>query len=127
MEEKILLLLAEMKKELTDMKHEMTGMKQELVDVKQELAGVKQEMAERFDEVDRRFNETDRKFDNVYIEMDHLRKEILDKQFLFEDEYGKKIDAIFEYVQFHQKINLQRFDKIKELEKRVSILEQKQI
>lgn len=119
-EEKILLLLAEMKKELTEMKQEMTGMKQELVDVKQELTGVKQEMAERFDE-------TDRKFDNVYVEMDHLRKEILDKQFLFEDEYGKKIDAIFEYVQFHQKINLQRFDKINELEKRVSILEQKQI
>lgn len=112
-EEKILLLLAEMKKELTEMKQEMTEMKQELVDVKQE-------MAERFDE-------TDRKFDNVYVEMDHLRKEILDKQFLFEDEYGKKIDAIFEYVQFHQKINLQRFDKINELEKRVSILEQKQI
>ena len=114
MEEKILLLLAEMKKELTEMKQEMTGMKQELCDINKRLDGM-----------DERFDETDKKFDNVSIEMDNLRKEILDRQFLFEDEYGKKIDAIFEYVQFHQKTNLQRFDKINDLERRVSVLERK--
>ena len=56
-------------------------------------------------------------------EMNDLAKEILDKQFVFEDEYGKKIDAIFEFVDFHQKNNLKRFDRISDLENRVGIEE----
>lgn len=113
MEEKILVILTQMKQELTHMKQEMTG-------IKQEMSELKQEVAERFDE-------TDRKFEHVYTEMSNFKKEILDRQFVFEDEYGKKIDAIFEYVQFHQKVNLQRFDKMNELEERVSVLEQTKI
>ncbi len=111
MEEKIILLLAEMKKELIQMRQEISGMKQKIIQLKQEMTHIKQEMSE--------------KFDDVYEKMDEFKKEILDRQFVFEDGYGKKIDAIFEYVQFHPKTNLQRFEKIDDLEKRVSVLESK--
>ncbi len=65
--------------------------------------------------------------DKVKQDMNHLEEKIQNRQLLFEDEYGRKIDAIFDYVQFHQKTNLQRFEKIDELEERVSVLEKKQV
>ena len=40
--------------------------------------------------------------DELKQEMNNLSKQILDRQFLFESEYGKKIDVMYNYVQFHQ-------------------------
>ena len=82
-------------------------------------------------EINERMFKMDQKMDDFKNEMnqkmDDFKKEMLDRQFLFEDEYGKKIDAIFEYVQFQQKTNLQRFDRIDDLEKRVSALERRKV
>lgn len=88
---------------------------------------MEEKILEMLYKMDNRLDKMDQKIDNVKTElnqsMDDLRKEILDKQFVFEDEYGKKIDAIFDYVQFHQNNNLKRFDKISDLEKRVETVE----
>ena len=56
-------------------------------------------------------------------DLKNLEKAILDRQFVFENEYGTKIDAIFDYVQFHQKNNLKRFDRIDEVEKKVEVIQ----
>ena len=84
-------------------------------------------LAEMNQKFDKKFAEMDEKFEKKFAEMDQkfekkfdeMAQKILDRQFVFEDEYGRKIDAIFEYVEFHQKNNLQRFDRISNLEDRV--------
>ena len=59
-------------------------------------------MDNRLDKMETRLDQMHQKIDNVKTElnqsMDDLRKEIFDKHFVLEDEYGKKIDAIFDYV-----------------------------
>lgn len=68
-------------------------------------------------------HENDKLREEVKQNMQDLSKEILDRQFVFESEYGTKIDAIYDYVQFHQNTNLKRFDWITDLEKRVDEIE----
>ncbi len=121
MEEKILNALAEMNQKF-DKKFDTLDQKLE-----NGLAELDRKFQRKIDEMDEKF---EKKFDEMHKEMNclreevnqnmnHLAQKILDRQFVFEDEYGRKIDAIFEYVEFHQKNNLQRFDRINKLEDRV--------
>lgn len=88
------------------------------------LAEMNQKFDKKFDEMHKEMHkEIDNLRQEVNQNMNHLAQKILDRQFVFEDEYGRKIDAIFEYVEFHQKNNLQRFDRISNLEDRVETTE----
>ena len=79
----------------------------------------------------------EKKFDE---KLEKVKKEILDHQFLFEQNYGTKIDAIFDAVSLELDKNLEKSEKIRKidsrmdrsevaifgLEKRVSTLELKE-
>lgn len=118
MENKILEMLLKMDEKLDRFKEE----------VKQENEKLRQEMNQKIDDLEQKM---DQKMNDLEQKMNHkmedLAKEILDRQFVFEDEYGKKIDAIFEFVDFHQKNNLKRFDRISDVEKRLEIEEEKSL
>ena len=148
MEEKILAILTQMNQKFDNVDKKFDGIYKEFDNINNKFDGIYKEfdninnkfdgIYKEFDNINNKFDAIHKEFEHVFKEMDNLRKDvkqdisdfekrILDRQFLFEEEYGKKIDAIFEFVQFHQKTNLQRFDKINDLEKRVSALERKSV
>ena len=88
---------------------------QRLDKIDQRLDGVDN----RLDRVDQRFDETDQKIEDLHEEMNQNAKEILDRQFLFETEYGRKIDAIFDSVSLEMDKNLEKSAKIRKLDQRV--------
>ncbi len=94
--------------------------------------------AEKIEQVERALNEKiDRVEKTLKGEMKQLERTILDRQFLFETEYGKKIDMIYDAVVLELDKNLEKSEKIRKLdarmdkseikvfdhEKRISILE----
>lgn len=94
--------------------------------------------AEKIEQVERVLNEKiDRVEKTLKGEMKQLERTILDRQFLFETEYGKKIDMIYDAVVLELDKNLEKSEKIRKLdarmdkseikvfdhEKRISILE----
>ncbi len=90
-----------------------------LLEIKKKLAGIDQ----RLDEMDKRLtgidNKIDGKIDDLREEMNQRTKEILDQQFLFESEYGRKIDVIFDSVSLEMDKNLEKSEKIRKLDQRV--------
>jgi len=84
---------------------------------------------EKFDKIDEKFYSLDKKIDDTkdYLEekidsiqnnLDIFKKEILDSQFLFEQEYGSKIDIILDAVKLEADKNIEKSDKIRELDAR---------
>ena len=99
---------------------------------------VEKTLSERIHQVERALNEKiDRVEKTLKGEMKQLERTILDRQFLFETEYGKKIDMIYDAVVLELDKNLEKSEKIRKLdarmdkseikvfdhEKRISILE----
>ncbi len=73
-------------------------------------------MEQRFDQ---KFEEMDQKFDQKFNEIHQELTQIRNRQFLFEQEYGTKIDAIFDAVSLELDKNKEKSEKIRKLEKRV--------
>ena len=90
-----------------------------LLEIKKKLAGIDQ----RLDEMDKRLtgidNKIDEKIDDLREEMNQRTNEILDQQFLFESEYGRKIVVIFDSVSLEMDKNLEKSEKIRKLDQRV--------
>ena len=61
-------------------------------------------------------NEMNEKFDKKFDELDDKITEVREQQFLFEQEYGTKIDAIFDAVTLELDKNLEKSEKIRKLE-----------
>ena len=136
MEEKIFNVLLEMKQEMVKVDQKIDNLQEEVKEnmssfreeIKESMSSFREEVEENMNSFRKEIKENMSSFrEEINQKMKHFSKDMLDTQFVFEDEYGKKIDAIFEYVQFHQKTNLQRFNKINDLEKRVSALERKSV
>ncbi len=64
-------------------------------------------------------NEMNEKFDRKFNELDDKITEVRQQQFLFEQEYGTKIDAIFDAVTLELDKNLEKSEKIRKLEGRM--------
>ncbi len=64
-------------------------------------------------------NEMNEKFDKKFDELDDKITEVREQQFLFEQEYGTKIDAIFDAVTLELDKNLEKSEKIRKLEGRM--------
>jgi len=74
-------------------------------------------MEDGFQTVEAKFEETDRKFEQ-------LQKTILDKQFVFEQEYGKKIDLMYDAIVTELDARVDRCEmSLFDHEKRNSVLE----
>ena len=72
----------------------------------EQIDGKLVQIDKRFEQIDRRFEELDNKFDkkinNLECKLDkeirRLEEKIIDNAFYFEENYGKKIDAMFEKI-----------------------------
>ena len=73
-------------------------------------------MEQRFDQ---KFEEMDQKFDQKFNEIHQELTQIRNRQFLFEQEYGTKIDAIFDAVTLELDKNLEKSVKIRKLDGRM--------
>ncbi len=99
------------------------------------------EIDNKFEAIDNKFGEDDSKFASIddkfdvvnqkiedvkeelrtemKQEMNNMEKRILDQLFLFEQEYGTKIDAIFDAVTLELDKNLEKSVKIRKLDGRI--------
>lgn len=132
-------LLIELGNKMGRMQLEIEGMKQEIGEMKQKIETIDQkiekldyQMKDGFLTMEDKFREYDQKLEKV-------EKTILDRQFLFEQEYGSKIDAIYDHVALELQKNEEKSVKIHTLdtrldrsevelfnhEKRISVLERK--
>ncbi len=84
------------------------------------LIGFEQRTNEKFDSMTSNFkielNQLKTEFDK---KLQELRDEILDRQFVFEEEYGTKIDAILDAVTLELDKNLEKSEKIRTLDRRM--------
>ena len=81
-------------------------------EVDQKIQKLDHKMEDGFQTVAAKFEENDRKFEQ-------LQKTILDKQFLFEHEYGKKIDLMYDAIVTELDKNQEKSEKIRKLDARV--------
>ncbi len=107
MEEKIITMLLEMNQRFDKLEQKMEVSNQEL---RQDMQELRQEVRERFDDFEKK---VDQKFDS-------FEKKVLGQHFLFENEYGIKIDAIFDAVTLELDKNLEKSEKIGKLEGRMN-------
>ena len=91
----------------------------------QEIVSLDQKMSQEIGSLNQKMNEMDQKFDELKQENKQLCRdmkslhekveEIHDQQFVFEQEYGTKIDAILDAVSLELDKNLEKSQKIRNL------------
>lgn len=126
---------------MEELKELLIGFGQRMIDFEQRLNEKFREIDEKFEQVVIELENNAEKIDRVEKElkreMKQLERTILDKQFLFETEYGKKIDMMYDAVLLELDKNKEKSEKIHKLdarmerseikvfnhEKRISVLE----
>ncbi len=98
MEQKILDILVQVQNQVTGLQDQVNGLQ------------------DQGNSLQTQVNEMESRLDN---KIETVRQEILDQQFLFEQEYGIKIDAIFDAVTLELDKNLEKSEKLHRLEKRI--------
>lgn len=71
---------------------------------------------EIFEEMDRRFEIVDRRFEKIDENFKKVDEKIIDSNFYFEENYGRKIDIIFEKLQLEDEkedVKIKEFEKFK--------------
>ena len=70
----------------------------------------------RFDEIDKRFEEVDKRFEKIDEKFKKVNEKIIDSNFYFEENYGRKIDIIFEKLQLEDEkkdVKIKEFEEFK--------------
>ena len=104
MEQKILDILVQVQNHVMELQEQMGGLQNQVNGLQNQVNGLQDQV-----------NGMESRLDN---KIEEVRQEILDQQFLFEQEYGIKIDAIFDAVTMELDKNLEKSEKIRTLEKR---------
>lgn len=106
-------------------------MNQRFEKVEQEMKQMQHETSQKFEQLqqgtNKRFEQLQQEMSQKFCEMAKKFHRIEERMTGLEEDYGTKINAIFEFVEYHQEENLKRFDRINHLEKRISILEKNQV
>lgn len=105
MEQKILDILVQVQNQVTGLQDQVNGLQDQGNSLQTQVNGLQTQV-----------NEMESRLDN---KIETVRQEILDQQFLFEQEYGIKIDAIFDAVTLELDKNLEKSEKLHRLEKRI--------
>lgn len=73
-------------------------------------------MDRRFERVNKRFDEVDRRFEKIDEKFKKVDEKIIDSNFYFEENYGRKIDIIFEKLQLEDEkkdVKIKEFEEFK--------------
>ena len=99
---------SELQGEISGIKEEMSDMKSEL---QEEISGIKQEMSDMKSELQGEISGIKQEMSNMKKE---LKQEILDTRFILEQEYGEKINSMYDVLVMAKD---KEYDNHKEIEK----------
>lgn len=119
MEQKILDILVQVQNHVMELQEQMSGLQDQVNGLQDQVNGLQGQVNGLQDQVNglqTQVNGMESRLDN---KIEAVRQEILDQQFLFEQEYGIKIDAIFDAVTLELDKNLEKSEKLHRLEKRM--------
>ena len=128
MEEKILNKLEEMNKNFVEKLETVEqNFNQKLEEMDQKFEKKLEEMDQKFEKkleemnqkFEKKLEEMDQKFEKKFEEIQEEISQIRNQQLIFEYEYGTKIDAIFDSVSLELDKNLEKSQKIRNLENRM--------
>ena len=86
----------------------MNTLKQEL---KQDTNNLRQEMKQ----------DTNNLREELKQDINELRQEMINRFFIFETEFGTKIDIMYDYMMLQREIYQQKFETLRDLDKRMDI------
>ncbi len=112
MEQKILDILVQVQNHVMELQEQMSGLQDQVNGLQGQVNGLRDQV----NGLQTQVNGMESRLDN---KIEEVRQEILDQQFLFEQEYGIKIDAIFDAVTMELDKNLEKSEKLHKLEKRM--------
>lgn len=75
-----------------------------------------QQLDEKFEA---RFQDLEKKFDELRADNEEFKQEMVNRHFVFEQEYGQKINAIYDAVTLELDKNLEKSEKISKLNTRM--------
>lgn len=126
MEQKILDILVQVQNQVTRLQEQMEGLQNQVNSLQNQVNGLQDQvnglqnqvngLQDQVNNLETKVNGMESRLDN---KIEEVRQDILDQQFLFEQEYGIKIDAIFDAVTLELDKNLEKSEKLHRLEKRM--------
>lgn len=119
MEQKILDILVQVQNQVTRLQEQMEGLQNQVNSLQNQVNGLQNQVNGLQDQVNNLETKVNGMESRLDKKIDDVRQEILDQQFLFEQEYGIKIDAIFDAVTLELDKNLEKSEKLHRLEKRM--------
>lgn len=126
MEQKILDILVQVQNQVTrlqeqveGLQNQVNGLQNQVNSLQDQVNGLQNQVNGLQDQVNNLETKVNRMESRLDKKIDDVRQEILDQQFLFEQEYGIKIDAIFDAVTLELDKNLEKSEKLHRLEKRM--------
>lgn len=95
-------------------------------DLRQEFKQGINELRQEFkQDIDNLRQETNQAIDNLRQEtnqaINELRQEMVNRFFIFETEFGRKIDIMYDYMMLQREIYQQKFETLRNLDKRMDI------
>lgn len=112
MEQKILDILVQVQNQVTRLQEQVEGLQNQVNGLQNQVNSLQDQV----NNLETKVNGMESRLDN---KIEEVRQDILDQQFLFEQEYGIKIDAIFDAVTLELDKNLEKSKKLHRLEKRM--------
>lgn len=82
-------------------------------EIKQDMEDLRQESRQNIDNLRQEVNQ----------KIDDLRQEMINRFFVFENEFGRKIDIMYDYMMLQREIYQQKYELIRDLDKRLDISE----
>ncbi len=102
------------------MEEKLTAILFQMNQMNQRFEHFEQKINQKFNDFEQKINQEFNDFEQkINQKISDSEKRILDQQFLFENEYGIKIDAIFDAVTLELDKNLEKSQKIGKLEGRM--------
>lgn len=112
MEQKILDILVQVQNQVIRLQEQVEGLQNQVNGLQNQVNSLQDQV----NNLETKVNGMESRLDN---KIEEVRQDILDQQFLFEQEYGIKIDAIFDAVTLELDKNLEKSEKLHRLEKRM--------
>ncbi len=91
-------------------------------DIKQDINKLRQEFKSNIDNLRQEFkSDIDALRQEFKQDIDDLRQEMNNRFFVFETEFGRKIDIMYDYMMLQREIYQQKFENLRDLDKRMDI------
>ncbi len=102
-----------------EFKQDMNTLKQEL---KQDTNNLREELKQDTNNLREELKQdTNNLREELKQDINELRQEMINRFFIFETEFGRKIDIMYDYMMLQREIYQQKFETLRDLDKRMDI------